>query len=323
LWIEDSGGIQEQGSSGQSCSSSCKSNSNGSRYTQKLTIVSARLISTLATIAYLYGWGLNFIDDNDTDADLTSQWSMGWGNVNPSTIISFESGPDTGAAALVWSSFIANVPQLILSIIYFIYNGILTAYFLGVEWQSYMHKRKSLRVSDVPRGAQRTTYFLELPYRAAIPLMIVSGLLHWLVSQSIFLVNIESLVWDSNVRWQDGLDPYVFGDPQEYWMPTPNMMSCGFSPIPMIFVMIIAAAMVLCLIVLGAQKHKSNMPVASSNSLAIAAACHLPEVEVRMEDVPLRELHWGVVSDNTEDGVDHCCFSSLDVKPPQQGHLYA
>ena len=46
-----------------------------------------------------------------------------------------------------------------------------------------------LRVTE-PCGLQRSTYYLQLPYLYAIPLLIVSTLLHRLVSQSIFIAHI-------------------------------------------------------------------------------------------------------------------------------------
>jgi hypothetical protein len=55
--------------------------------------------------------------------------------------------------------------------------------FLADEWSHFAKERKPLRVSS-PTGL---TYFLQLPYRIALPLLVMSGLLHWLVSQSIFL----------------------------------------------------------------------------------------------------------------------------------------
>lgn len=51
-------------------------------------------------------------------------------------------------------------------------------------------QRKGLRVSH-PEKAQRSTYFLQLPYRWAILLTIASGSLHWLISQTLFLVQID------------------------------------------------------------------------------------------------------------------------------------
>lgn len=281
------------------------------------------MLIAIGVAAFLYSLGILFIGGNGAQTDLASQWAMGIGSVNPATTISFSNKPDSGAAGLVWAAFIANVPQLILSLIYFTYNGILTAYFLGTEWQKFMHERKGLRVSDAPRGAQRSTYFLQLPYRAAIPLMIASGILHWLVSQSIFLVSIETFLWNKNMRWQDGLFPYTRAMQNSFSNSKPNIITCGFSPIPMIFVMIIAVAMIVSLAVLGARKYDASMPVASSNSLAIAAACHLPAEEFEKGDVAFRKVQWGAVEGKNEDGIGHCCFSSLYVEEPKHTQLYA
>lgn len=43
----------------------------------------------------------------------------------------------------------ANLPRVILSFLYFAYNGLFTAMMLGYEWTSYVNKRKGLRVSQV------------------------------------------------------------------------------------------------------------------------------------------------------------------------------
>ena len=47
-------------------------------------------------------------------------------------------------------------------------------------------------MSNVAKGAQRSEYFLQLPYRFALPIMLYSGFLHWLCSQSFFLVSISA-----------------------------------------------------------------------------------------------------------------------------------
>lgn len=67
---------------------------------------------------------------------------------------------------------------------------------LAHEWSQYAVQRKGLRVSAQPRGAQRSTYFLSLPYRNAIPFIILSTLMHWLMSESLFLVMIEAYTVD-------------------------------------------------------------------------------------------------------------------------------
>jgi hypothetical protein len=286
-------------------------------------LISALLLTAVGVIAYLYSWGVAYIGVNGNMTDLASLWRMGIGTVNPATTISFDNMPDSGAAGLVWSAFIANVPQLVLSLIYFTYNGILTAYFLGAEWQSYMRERKGLRVSYGPSGAQRSTYFLQLPYRAALPLMVASGVLHWLVSQSIFLVDIETFVWSASVNYTSGRSAYVPALQSDFTDTKPNILTCGFSPIPMIFVIVIAIVMLLVLLVLGWMPFATSMPVASSNSLAIAAACHVMDGEYEKGDTALKKVKWGAVEEQDKDGIGHCCFSSLYVEEPKKGSLYS
>jgi len=76
--------------------------------------------------------------------------------------------------------------QLLLSLLYMSLNALLTCFRVEAEWQSYAVKRKPLRVSSPLKG-QRSTYFLSLPLRYALPLMATFTTLHWMLSQSIFL----------------------------------------------------------------------------------------------------------------------------------------
>lgn len=79
---------------------------------------------------------------------------------------------------------------------------------LADEWNGYAYERKMLRVTS-PREKQRSTYGLQLPYRYAVPLMIMSGLLHWLVSQSIFIARITAI--DNNGIADEGHSASTFG----------------------------------------------------------------------------------------------------------------
>lgn len=82
----------------------------------------------------------------------------------------------------------ANCWQIIISGLYVAENSLLTSMLVGREWANYAIKRKPLRVSH-PKGVQRSTYYLSMPFRYAIPVMIANTVLHWLVSQSVFLVS--------------------------------------------------------------------------------------------------------------------------------------
>jgi hypothetical protein len=62
-----------------------------------------------------------------------------------------------------------------------------------------MPVRKTLRVS-APVGIQRSSYFVSMPLRYGIPLMATMSLLHWLVSQSLFVVATVSYEGDGTAR---------------------------------------------------------------------------------------------------------------------------
>ncbi|ORY16815.1 hypothetical protein BCR34DRAFT_461170, partial [Clohesyomyces aquaticus] len=82
---------------------------------------------------------------------------------------------------------IANAPQLLVSILYFLYNALFTCMLSGLEWSKFSTRRSHLRVSDpVPNGHQKSTFWLQRPYRYSVPLLAASALLRWLVSQTIF-----------------------------------------------------------------------------------------------------------------------------------------
>jgi hypothetical protein len=82
-------------------------------------------------------------------------------------------------AGFIPAVLLANLPQLVLSSIYLAFNRVLTTFILSKEVNEFSIRSKGLRVSSVPQGAQRSEYFLELPYRFALPFMLFSGILHW------------------------------------------------------------------------------------------------------------------------------------------------
>jgi hypothetical protein len=214
---------------------------------------------------------------------------LGIGTADPRTFIQGWSVPSQGTYGLLANVFIANSPQPILSMIYYTYNGLLTCFLLAVEWNGFAGTRKGLRVTTAPRGSQRSSYTLQLPKRWALPIMSCSALLHWLVSQSLFLVSI---------RFDEGFDPvnraqmaagssnlYV----NEYSSDTVmDYITCGYSPSAMLCTISLSIAMCVFAIVVSRRSFKSlEMPVVGSCSAAISAACHLPAPP---EALPIRPL---------------------------------
>ncbi|KAF2476761.1 uncharacterized protein BDR25DRAFT_375874 [Lindgomyces ingoldianus] len=151
-----------------------------------ITCIIALFIGIMVMTALL-AWGYSAIPGTK---DFKSVLSSGLGTLDSRTII--QSGTtSTGTRGIFQNVFLANAPQVIISIIYFSYNAVITSMLLAYEWDGYSKTRKGLRVSTKQQGAQRSTYFLQLPYRYAVPLMVFSTVIHWLASQSIFVVSVE------------------------------------------------------------------------------------------------------------------------------------
>lgn len=120
--------------------------------------------------------------------DIKTLWNMGFGAVSETALatgLDVCISPDHDTLLHV---YFTNVPQSLFSILYFQYNGFFTCMLSSREWSSFSKKKKPLRVSSHLQGQQRSRYFLQLPYRFSIPLIIISILMHWVLSQSLFLV---------------------------------------------------------------------------------------------------------------------------------------
>ncbi|KAL8685755.1 MAG: hypothetical protein Q9218_007560 [Villophora microphyllina] len=233
-----------------------------------------------------------------TDKSLKGIWNLGYGTITSQSLLA-KGVILSGKGGLFATVLLANLPQLFLSFLYLTYNGLFTCMLLGQEWASYAHHRKPLRVTW-PRGEQRSTYRLQLPYTYGIPLIVFSGVLHWLVSQSIFLARVTAL------------DPSGVED-KDY-----SISTCGYSNIAIITVIIVGFIAVVFGIANGFRKYPAGMPLVGSNSAAISAACHAPKDDV---DASVLPVMWGAVE--MEGKIGHCCFTSYEVTPPVVGELYA
>ena len=112
--------------------------------------------------------------------------SLGIGKPLVDTMLHIAKDTTLSLQSLPTDVFVANTPQLLISMLYLLYNDLFTRMQLAKEWLSYGKQHKSLRVTN-PIGEQRSTRFLQLPFWYTVPLVVVMIILHWLVSQSIFL----------------------------------------------------------------------------------------------------------------------------------------
>lgn len=257
--------------------------------------------------AVLLGWGISAIQG---PKDIGTLWNLGLGAVNVRTLINWASAH--GPTTLVANVLVANLAQPVLSFIYFSYNGIFTCMLAEHEWNQFARKTRGLRISGIPSGSQRSSFFLQLPYRFAIPIMLLSGLLHWLVSQSIFIVALET--YDQGVRVD-----YM----EDYHKPTQDRLSCGYSPIAIMFVIILAVVMMLFGVGTGMKRYNPGIPIAGSCSVVLSAACHMEDNNTANSEMASKPLRWGVIRSGGVDEVGHCAFSASEVTLPQESALYA
>ncbi|KAH8897298.1 hypothetical protein GQ53DRAFT_837952 [Thozetella sp. PMI_491] len=161
---------------------------------------------------------------------------------------------------------LANTPQLVLSLCYFAYNALFTRACSEMEWNSYANSYKPLRVS-YPAEGQISTYRLQLPYRYSIPLLSISVLLHWLVSNTIFVTIIDGDFLRDSASILPGLSERAY-------------VAVGFSSRAILVVFLLA--LVVALLPLGFYlRLKGNMVICGNNSFTISAACHVSTWNVR------------------------------------------
>lgn len=237
----------------------------------------------------------------------SSPYSLGFGVYNSAAILNIFPTSDGDLTAEDFSSnsiliamvMVANLPQVIVSCLYFAYNTVYTSMVSADEWSRFTHTRKALRTTD-PKGEQRSTYWLSLPWTYALPLAIASSVLHWLISQSLFVARTEVL--DSS------------GEPEPL-----SYMEVGYSPLAILIALLFGTGMVLAMVMNGTRKLKGGVMV-GNNSLAISAACHRSEGDFGAER---RRVQWGALHHQLADGTPgHCCFSSEPVEPPRVGDVY-
>lgn len=231
-------------------------------------------------------------------ASFQQQWNAGLGAPLPTTIATLVYDLDWDTTLLI-NIVTANAPQLVLSLVYLCYNGLFTCMFLSAEWASYARVRKGLRVTR-PEGYQRESYWLSLPYKVSMPLIMASSVLHWILSQSLFLVQINII------------------DATESPDQSISINAIGWSTLALTALLIIGGLLIIIIVGFGFFTYTPGIPIVSSNSRAISAACHPAPGRVRES---VQSLQYGVVAD-IRHKTFHVGFSSGEVRPLLTGQKY-
>jgi len=182
--------------------------------------------------------------------------------------------------------------------------------------------RKTLRVTT-PEGIQRSSYFVHMPLRYGIPMLASITLQHYLVTQGIFVYATE---------------PYPSEGSSDASLDLPGLqIGVAFSAPALIYgecccmiymflltcprpATTLGFGYIFMLVSFMVRRYSETMPLASTCSAAISAACHPPNDD---SEAYLFPLQCGVVSVD-ENGVGHCSLTTArDVFPPEVGKLYA
>ncbi|KAH6967477.1 hypothetical protein EDB82DRAFT_563292 [Fusarium venenatum] len=182
----------------------------------------------------------------------------------------------TSAGKIVDFVLRANLPQLLLSVTYFMYNNIYTYLCTEKEWNSFCGDYQPLQVSQ-PKGKQRSTYRLQLPYRYSITLIVVSIFMHRLVSNAIYVFLAEGDYYELG-RLAKG-SPALDADLSGSGLSKGACIGVGYSTLTILILLITSIILPIFPTLLRRRKAKTPMPLAEASSVVISAACHVPIID--------------------------------------------
>jgi hypothetical protein len=200
---------------------------------------------------------------------------FGLGSVDPSTSFVPE-GSNYGGNASTFpvQVILANCPQLWLSIGYLLWNNQISRIWMEREWRLFYRHAKKPRVSYPLEGKNpgiRATRWLQLPYWVTFILMGLNTVLHWLVSQTLFVVEILA----------------TQTKPAKFYL--------NFSPFAIVCVGGASTILVLGMTIFYFVPIKTWMPLMAGSLRTVLTSClHLPP------PLPEGGIMWGDISSERE-----------------------
>lgn len=214
----------------------------------------------------------------------------------------------TAHRSLLQNVLLANMPQLGLSAVYVLCNNCFTHMVAAHEFTKFASIRQPLRVTR-PEGQQRSTFWLQLPYRYALPLLSSMALFHWIVSRSLFMFQL-TVYGDNGTKIVDQTDWERMFSAQSFQRHE-SLLTVGYSPLGIVYALVFGACLVFALIGLSFRKLNNGTPIAASNSLAISAAASTASNEPDASQLPLK---YGALPSNwSRRQVQRIGFSSKEV----------
>ena len=169
---------------------------------------------------------------------------------------------------------LANLPQVWSTIAYLTWNNQITRIWLEQEWRSFHRSYQRPRVSVNSREpGLRSARWLQLPYWVSAILMSISVVLHWLVSQTLFVVEIY---------FSDATVASVF--------------HLHYSPLALISVGTLAMALVFGITIYYFVPVRTWMPLLAGSTRIVFDSCF----RLSSTGLPRSGIAWGDISTRDE-----------------------
>lgn len=256
---------------------------------------------------------------------LGNVWRSGIGRINSYMLIggAFRQGTGT-TQVIVGHILFANIFQLMISIIYLLYNNCLTRQVLADQWTRFMRTtklvpegqpipdRKPLRVSSHV-GFQRTSYMLSLPWSYAMPMMLAFTIPHTLIARSVFLVRTAAFGPGLNSESQRLFDR--------------DASRVGFSSMGILLSTIVGSLILLSLLFNSFRRYHGvpkHLPRMANKTAFISAACQRPDDDVDAYLFPVTLMAVSIDSGDMKNGqaVRRLAFSTDSyAMPPVVGEV--
>lgn len=262
--------------------------------------------------AILLAWGISTLKSRGVPSSFSGLKELGFGHLDSRALVIYDKYDNTPVIALL-----ANMPQLFLAAVYLLYNGCITVMFTSSHWSLLGSRPTAMLVSN-PVGKQKSRWWFGSPWAWALPFMGLSMLLHWLCSQSLFLIQIDIY----NSLSADELDVFER-----------QLTNAAYSPIAAIVALVTGFLLPALAIVVGLkQLAPGGPPMVCTSSAAISASCH-PGSVLRSKPGGDRfwegELRWGEIPSTVyQNGWGHCSVAPAnswgrDALSPRPGVLFA
>ncbi|KAI1112993.1 hypothetical protein F5Y14DRAFT_419253 [Nemania sp. NC0429] len=190
-------------------------------------------------------------------------------------VIGFESFSSSGFIPTDWNPplfpysrmtfiqavLLANSPQLLLSLCYFAFNNLFTHLQMAKEWAMLSTEYRPLRVTD-PQGEQFSTYRLQLPYKYSLSLMAISTVIHWVLSNTLYI----SITIQGYDRLSVRTDPIL---------PPNTDVTIRYSAVAHAALLAASFALFFVPIFFSRKSLPRNSLNPAGNSQILSAACHV------------------------------------------------